>query len=173
MKAKLVSDEDYKSSYRKLKVRGENIDEHRHIMELHLGRKLKRNEAVHHINGNKFDNRIENLEVMSLSEHSRLHNQIYPHRLKCAVCNKEFEVVRHRQHRARVCSEECHRKINSDAHSISIIQMSKDGEFIREWRSATDAAKALKGQRSSIVFCLKGRIKTALGYKWRYANENS
>jgi hypothetical protein len=42
-------------------------------MEQHLGRKLARNEVVHHINGNKKDNRIDNLEVVKLSEHSRNH----------------------------------------------------------------------------------------------------
>jgi hypothetical protein len=42
-------------------------------MEQHLGRKLARNEVVHYINGNKKDNRIDNLEVVKLSEHSRNH----------------------------------------------------------------------------------------------------
>lgn len=46
---------------------------HRYLMEQHLGRKLTRSEVVHHRNGDKTDNRIENLEVMLLSEHSRLH----------------------------------------------------------------------------------------------------
>ena len=37
------------------------------------GRYLKENEVVHHINENKLDNRPENLEVMTASEHIKLH----------------------------------------------------------------------------------------------------
>jgi hypothetical protein len=48
------------------------VKEHRYIMELYLGRKLKREEVVHHINSDTMDNRIENLELyLSHGEHMR------------------------------------------------------------------------------------------------------
>ena len=49
------------------------IFEHDLIMECFIGRWLKNDEVVHHVNGIKTDNRIKNLKLMTRSEHMKLH----------------------------------------------------------------------------------------------------
>jgi hypothetical protein len=99
---------------------------------------------VDHINGDRADNRAENLRWTTRTGN---------------MANKLTQ-ARHRK--------------NSDDLKRPIIQLTADGKLVREWASATDAAKALGCARSTITAVLsprKERAKAALGYIFIYKSE--
>ena len=54
--------------------------------------------------------------------------------------------------------------------SIPILQFTKDGEFIKEWPSLSEAHRQLGIAYQNICKCLKGRRNHAGGFVWRYAH---
>jgi len=61
------------AGYKIIDINGKQFLEHRLVMEKKIGRKLTYDENVHHKDGNKLNNSINNLEIMSRSDHTRHH----------------------------------------------------------------------------------------------------
>ena len=74
--------------YKTITINGKQERLHRYLMEQKLGRKLEFNEIVHHIDGNKFNNNIDNLELISRSDHMSMHKEVKE--LSLAVQTKYF-----------------------------------------------------------------------------------
>lgn len=101
----------------------------RFLLSVHLGRVLGPTEEVDHINGNRTDDRLENLQVVSssqnlsksLRERSVSRKEV---RLRCPGCQQEFQKRKSATHLAKggrftSCSRECRADILRKQASIA------------------------------------------------------
>lgn len=75
-KAGAVIAAKYRGTGTKTYIKENGRHQHRVVAEKKLGRKLKKGEIVHHIDGDKHNNKPENLEVMTQSQHAKEHHAI-------------------------------------------------------------------------------------------------
>ncbi len=118
------------------------IYEHRYVVEIAMGRLLKDDEVVHHLDCNRSNNRIENLLVLSNAMHSKLHswidggmfihdsyvvhdNAIRSNKIDepkfCGVCGSTLQ---HKQTKA--CSIKCSNILNVNPNKPTKEQLEED-----------------------------------------------
>lgn len=139
--------------YKRIKINKKTVQEHRFVVEQATGKKLTPDMVVHHKNGNKLDNRLENLEIMPLSEHTRLH----------ATGRKDtVEIVE--QKRARGLQNA---KRFTEEYGKKVCCKEKNGKIVKIYPSARSTKKdGFIGTHVSDV-CNKKR-KSHGGFLWEY-----
>lgn len=84
--------------YKLITINGKQVREHRIIMEKHIGRKLLPfpQEVIHHKDGNKLNNSIKNLQIISCSNHTILHLKksfiTVENKRNCTKCLRTFTI---------------------------------------------------------------------------------
>ena len=57
-----------------------------------------------------------------------------------------------------------------DSVVVGVSQFTKDGAFVKSFYSASEAAREMNGNCTSIIRCCKGRRPSAYGFVWKYTN---
>lgn len=129
---------------------------------------------IDHINSVKDDNRVENLRWCTSIENA--HNPITFKKYLKAMEGQRGKTLT-KEHREKLSkarqgyvpsrkTRELWRKIHQD-FARPILQLSLNGEIIREWKSALLASQELGIDKSSIYKCIKGKLHKTGGFKWK------
>lgn len=177
------------------------MPEHRIIMEDMLGRQLTSKEHVHHKNGLKWDNRPENLLLLSQSAHSKVHAIDFPERhisdipvacydiagykIKTYTSMTEAEQDGHRRHAISDCCrglrETYHGLIWKYASEVTIPPSAikkpvvavdpLSGTILARFQSAYAAHGFHNAHRWAIRNCCEGDHIVHVGLIWMYEKD--
>lgn len=100
------------SRYAKTKVRGRTVSLHRFLWEQAYG-PIPVGHIVHHIDGDKRNNDLANLQLMTHREHAAHHNTKHPLSKPCQVCGAVFTPAPTKRERQKACGPACARALIS------------------------------------------------------------
>lgn len=115
-----------------------------------------------------FNRHASELIFVTRSMHCKIHREIHKNCWKIAIKKLTFEQLSKGGKIGGKKNGAINGKKSAIKLSIPILQFTKDGIFVKEWPSALEAGRQLGIHQPNICFCLKGRLKSAGGFVWRY-----
>lgn len=173
---------------------GKNFRNHRLVYEAFVG-EIPQELEIDHINTIRSDNRVENLRVVTHKKNMNNPITIVNMSGKVGELNPNFGKKANIETRAKITAfllsdknprrgkplskkhKENISKANKgkkipqsaiDKKSKAIMQISLDGNLVKEWKSATIIERELGYSKSNICNCCKGRLPYTYGFIWKY-----
>ncbi|WWO60482.1 HNH homing endonuclease [Stenotrophomonas phage SOVA965] len=148
------------------------VMEHIYVMAEHIGRPLVRGECVHHKDRDRSNNDISNLQLMTISEHTRLHMRedrgIITVNRQCLVCSGNF-ICRESSSR-KYCSNKCSGKSSEKFEvadsDLEAMVWEMPTTWVAEIFGVSDVAIAKRCKKAGI-------IKPPRGYWAKLGNHSS
>lgn len=109
--------------------------------------------TIHRLVAQAFIPNLYNKPQINHLDENKLNNCVY--NLEWATAK---ENINYGTHNERV----------GNSQSKPIIQYSKSGDFIREWKSASEVKRVLGIDNSHIIECCRGKLKSAGNFIWKY-----
>lgn len=169
LKPGIVAKRNNKQGYEIVHIKYKQYYVHRLVAEAFIPN-TKKLPQVNHIDGNKLNNSIENLEWVTAKENIK-------HAYKTGLMGKDtsdkqkewWKVLgREYGNRNTIFKEKWFKEKYKNVTCREVIQMDKDKKVLKIWNSISLASKKLKIDQANITSCCRGRRISAGGYTWEY-----
>lgn len=126
------------------------------VVSLYKNR-IKQDLKIHRLVAETFIPNLENKPQVNHKDENKYNN-----------CVENLEWITHIDN----CNYGTRNERISDSQSKPILQYSKSGDFIREWKSAAEVKRVLSINNKNINSCCKGKRKSAGDFIWRYKEKD-
>ena len=153
--ARLLKPVLHRNGYQVVRINGVIRSIHRLVAEAFIPNPEGKMQ-VNHIDGNKQNNHVDNLEWVTAKENMT-------HAMQNGLLNVDSEI--------RIQKAKENIKKATETNKVKIDQYDKDGSFICSFDSVIEASRATGANATHISLCAKGKHKTSGGFKWKYRGQ--